>query len=66
MHVASSGDPVLVEHWAHALHQGPMAARNVLGRGKTFDRLPYFFSDQYDIDADEPLEDLTAVNRAAA
>jgi hypothetical protein len=43
-----------------------VAARNVLGRGKTFDRLPYFFSDQYDTGADEPLEDLAAMNRATA
>jgi 3-phenylpropionate/trans-cinnamate dioxygenase ferredoxin reductase subunit len=41
--------PVRVEHWANALHQGPLAARNMLGRGDTFDRLPYFFSDQYDV-----------------
>src|SRR4051794_10687013 len=43
------GEPVRVEHWANALHQGPVAARNMLGRGETFDRLPYFFSDQYDV-----------------
>jgi transaldolase len=43
-HVPSSGEPVRVEHWANALHQGPLAAGNVLGRGKTFARLPYFFS----------------------
>ena len=49
MHVPSSGEPVRVEHWANALHQGPLAARNALGRGKTFDRLPYFFSNQYDV-----------------
>jgi 3-phenylpropionate/trans-cinnamate dioxygenase ferredoxin reductase subunit len=38
-----------VEHWANALHQGPAAARNMLGRAESFDRLPYFFSDQYDL-----------------
>jgi hypothetical protein len=26
-----------------------LAARNVLGHGQTFDRLSYFFSDQYDV-----------------
>jgi len=38
-----------VEHWANALHQGPAAARNMLGAQVAYDRLPYFFSDQYDI-----------------
>ena len=37
-----------VEHWANALNQGPAAARNMLGREDAYDRLPYFFSDQYD------------------
>ena len=40
---------VRVEHWANALNQGPAAARNMLGRGEAYDRLPYFFSDQYDV-----------------
>jgi 3-phenylpropionate/trans-cinnamate dioxygenase ferredoxin reductase subunit len=39
---------VRVEHWANALNQGPCAARNMLGAGEPYDRLPYFFSDQYD------------------
>jgi hypothetical protein len=64
MHVPSSGEPVRLERWADALHQGPVAVRDVLGRGKTFDRLPHFFSDRYDTDADEPREDLAAMNRA--
>ncbi len=38
-----------VEHWANALHQGPAAARAMLGRPVSYDRLPYFFSDQYDV-----------------
>jgi 3-phenylpropionate/trans-cinnamate dioxygenase ferredoxin reductase subunit len=38
-----------VEHWANALHQGPTAARNMLGRGEAYDRVPYFYSDQYDV-----------------
>jgi 3-phenylpropionate/trans-cinnamate dioxygenase ferredoxin reductase subunit len=40
---------IRVEHWANALHQGPAAARNMLGRAVPFDRLPYFFSDQYEV-----------------
>jgi 3-phenylpropionate/trans-cinnamate dioxygenase ferredoxin reductase subunit len=43
------GESVRVEHWANALHQGPAAARNMLGEADAYDRLPYFFSDQYDI-----------------
>ena len=52
--VASAQHPfyrqrIRVEHWANALHQGPVAARNMLGAGEAYDCLPYFFSDQYDV-----------------
>ena len=40
---------VRVEHWANALNQGPAAARAMLGRDVAYDRIPYFFSDQYDV-----------------
>ena len=43
------GEHLRVEHWANALHQGPLAARTMLGHTDVYDRLPYFFSDQYDI-----------------
>jgi 3-phenylpropionate/trans-cinnamate dioxygenase ferredoxin reductase subunit len=43
------GRGIRVEHWANALHQGPVAARNMLGRSEAYDRVPYFFSDQYDV-----------------
>jgi 3-phenylpropionate/trans-cinnamate dioxygenase ferredoxin reductase subunit len=43
------GARIRVEHWANAVEQGPAAARNMLGRGEAFNRLPYFFSDQYDV-----------------
>jgi 3-phenylpropionate/trans-cinnamate dioxygenase ferredoxin reductase subunit len=43
------GERVRVEHWDNALHQGPAAARNMLGRRQAYDRIPYFFSDQYDV-----------------
>jgi 3-phenylpropionate/trans-cinnamate dioxygenase ferredoxin reductase component len=43
------GRRVRVEHWANALHQGPAAARAMLGREVAYDRIPYFFSDQYDV-----------------
>jgi 3-phenylpropionate/trans-cinnamate dioxygenase ferredoxin reductase subunit len=38
-----------VEHWDNALHQGPAAARGMLGAGEPYARTPYFFSDQYDV-----------------
>ena len=40
---------VRVEHWANALNQGTTAGRNVAGWREVYDRLPYFFSDQYDL-----------------
>jgi len=43
------GERIRVEHWANALHQGPAAARGMLGRTNAYDRLPYCFSDQYDV-----------------
>jgi 3-phenylpropionate/trans-cinnamate dioxygenase ferredoxin reductase subunit len=42
------GRHLRVEHWDSALHQGPVAARNMLGRAEAYDRIPYFFSDQYE------------------
>ncbi|MER5431902.1 FAD-dependent oxidoreductase [Streptomyces sp. NPDC002588] len=38
-----------VEHWANALNGGPAAARAMLGQDVTYDRVPYFFTDQYDL-----------------
>ena len=43
------GTHIRIEHWANALHQGPAAARGMLGEATAYDRLPYFFSDQYDV-----------------
>ena len=43
------GERIRVEHWANALNQGPAAARNMLGQRAPYERLPYFFSDQYDL-----------------
>ncbi|HEV3000686.1 MAG TPA: FAD-dependent oxidoreductase [Solirubrobacteraceae bacterium] len=42
-------DRLHVEHWANALNQGPAAARSMLGKGEPYARLPYFYSDQYDV-----------------
>jgi 3-phenylpropionate/trans-cinnamate dioxygenase ferredoxin reductase subunit len=43
------GERIRVEHWANALNQAPAAARSMLGQSAAYDRLPYFFSDQYDV-----------------
>jgi NADPH-dependent 2,4-dienoyl-CoA reductase/sulfur reductase-like enzyme len=40
---------VRVEHWANALNGGPVAARAMLDRDVSFDLLPYFYTDQYDL-----------------
>ena len=40
---------IRVEHWANALNQGPAAARSMLGEAVSYDRIPYFYSDQYDV-----------------
>jgi len=52
--VASAFHPLLrshirVEHWANALHQPQAAAKAMLGQPVAYDRVPYFFSDQYDL-----------------
>jgi 3-phenylpropionate/trans-cinnamate dioxygenase ferredoxin reductase component len=43
------GHRIRVEHWANARHQPVAAARAMLGQDVAYDRLPYFFSDQYDL-----------------
>ncbi|MFI6156329.1 NAD(P)/FAD-dependent oxidoreductase [Kitasatospora sp. NPDC051170] len=41
---------IRVEHWANALNQPQTAARALLGQpDAVYDRVPYFFSDQYDL-----------------
>lgn len=52
--VAAAWHPVLntrlrVEHWDNARRQGRTAARNMLGRAEPYARIPYFYSDQYDL-----------------
>jgi 3-phenylpropionate/trans-cinnamate dioxygenase ferredoxin reductase component len=41
--------PIRVEHWANALRQGPLAAQAMLGLQVSDDRIPYFYSDQYEV-----------------
>jgi 3-phenylpropionate/trans-cinnamate dioxygenase ferredoxin reductase subunit len=43
------GRRIRVEHWANALAGGPIAARSMLGQDVSYDWVPYFFSDQYDL-----------------
>ncbi|TQM45901.1 NAD(P)/FAD-dependent oxidoreductase [Pseudonocardia cypriaca] len=52
--VANADNPLLgkhirVEHWQNALDGGPAAARSMLGQDVVYDRVPYFFTDQYDL-----------------
>ncbi|GJF30629.1 pyridine nucleotide-disulfide oxidoreductase [Kitasatospora sp. NE20-6] len=43
------GRPIRVEHWANALNQPATAAKSMLGQDAVYDRVPYFFTDQYDL-----------------
>ncbi len=43
------GTHLRVEHWSNARHQPVAAARSMLGQDVAYDRLPYFYSDQYDL-----------------
>jgi 3-phenylpropionate/trans-cinnamate dioxygenase ferredoxin reductase subunit len=40
---------IRVEHWDNAIGQGEAAARSMLGKGEPYAKLPYFFTDQYDL-----------------
>jgi len=50
--IANQQHPVLgrrvrVEHWDTALQQGKVVARNLAGGDEPYEKLPYFFTDQY-------------------
>src|SRR6266849_4805004 len=52
--VASIDHPLVrqrirVEHWSNALNGGKAAALALLGQPLLYDRVPYFFTDQYDL-----------------
>jgi NADPH-dependent 2,4-dienoyl-CoA reductase/sulfur reductase-like enzyme len=52
--VASSYHPLLgrhlrMDHWANALNGGKAAALSMLGQQVEYNRVPYFYSDQYDL-----------------
>ena len=40
---------VRVEHWANARRQGAAAGRAMAGDDVSYDEIPYFFSDQYEV-----------------
>ena len=42
-------DHIRVEHWDNAREQGFAAARSMLGQDVSYERLPYFYTDQYDL-----------------
>jgi 3-phenylpropionate/trans-cinnamate dioxygenase ferredoxin reductase component len=43
------GKHIRVEHWANALNQPQVAAKVMAGEEVAYDRVPYFFTDQYDL-----------------
>jgi 3-phenylpropionate/trans-cinnamate dioxygenase ferredoxin reductase component len=43
------GKHIRVEHWANALNQPATAAAAMLGTNASYDELPYFYTDQYDL-----------------
>lgn len=42
------GRRMRVEHWQNAMQQGAAAARSMLGTGRPYDAIHWFWSDQYD------------------
>jgi 3-phenylpropionate/trans-cinnamate dioxygenase ferredoxin reductase subunit len=52
--VANAYHPLLkrslrIEHWDNAIGQGRVAGRNMGGEAVNYDRIPYFYTDQYDL-----------------
>ena len=46
---AGLGERLRVEHWDNAIRQGKLAAATLLGKEDSYDWLPYFFTDQFDL-----------------
>ena len=66
------GRRVRLEAWRNAQDQGALAAGNMLGAGEAHAAVPWFWSDQYDLDlqiaglADEARRDACAATSATA
>ncbi|WP_111718663.1 NAD(P)/FAD-dependent oxidoreductase [Homoserinimonas sp. OAct 916] len=43
------GKSIRVEHWYNAVHQPEVVAKSMLGIEATYDQIPYFYTDQYDL-----------------
>jgi 3-phenylpropionate/trans-cinnamate dioxygenase ferredoxin reductase subunit len=43
------GHRIHVEHWDNAIEQGKSAAASMLGANEPYERIPYFYSDQFDL-----------------
>jgi 3-phenylpropionate/trans-cinnamate dioxygenase ferredoxin reductase subunit len=43
------GKHIRVDHWYNALHQPQTAAKAMLGQDVAYNRVPYFYTDQYDL-----------------
>src|SRR4051794_4209406 len=65
------GHHLRVEHWANALNQAAVAAQSMLGKDASYERLPYFFSNQYEVGMEytgyaRDWDDVVAVGDAGA
>jgi len=43
------GRRIRIEHWANAQNQGKAAGASMAGKGAPYDRVPYFYTDQFDL-----------------